>query len=169
MGADDGDDDGSSSDEDFDQLPEEAEPSDELSDSLATKKSEAAEKIESGDLAGALALYTDVISRGGASALTLTKRAELLLKLRRPLAAVQDCTNAVAINCELGKAHRVRGIAHRKLGRWAEAKRDLAEGQRLDFDESVGHVQKFVETKARKAAKKRKQEGGDDSDAKRPK
>merc|ERR1712039_813454 len=113
--------------------------------------------------------YSDVIKTGGASALTLTKRAELLLKLRRPLAAVHDCTSAIALNSELGKAHRVRGIAHRKLGRWPEAKRDLAEGQRLDFDESVGHVQKFVETKAKKAAKKRRQEGGDDSDAKRQK
>lgn len=172
------DDGGSSSDEDFDQLaPEseplldsgytEADPTEEQSEALANMKWEAADALDSGDLHGALEKYSQVVSRGGASALTLTKRSEILMKLRRPLAAVKDCTAALAINDELGKAFRVRGIAHRKLGRWLEAKSDLAQGQRLDYDETISNVQKFVDTKAAKAARKRKQDGTDEPDAKR--
>jgi len=104
----------------------------------------------------ALDRYTAVISRGGATALMLTKRGELLLKLRRPCATINDCTRAIEINPDLGKAFRIRGIAYRKLGRWAEAHQDLGEAQRLDYDEGTAAVHKFVAAKVRKAAKRQR-------------
>uniref|UniRef100_A0A7S0AP58 Uncharacterized protein n=1 Tax=Pyrodinium bahamense TaxID=73915 RepID=A0A7S0AP58_9DINO len=164
----------SSSDEDFDRLPEdggsmpdpgytEHEPTEEQAEALARWKSEAAEALQAGDLKLALARYTKVISCGGGTSLMLTKRSELLLKMGRPNAAIADCTAALEMNPDLGKAYRVRGIAHRKLGHWPEAKADLAEGQRLDFDDGTAAVEKFVAEKVRlsevKAARKRRPEG----------
>merc|ERR1712107_119403 len=108
-------------------------------------------------MGGAIEKYTKVISRGGSTALILTKRSELLLKDRRPCAAIRDCSAALEINPDLGKAYRIRGIAQRKLGRWAASKRDLAQGQRLDYDDGTAAVQKFVDHKARLAEERRKQ------------
>lgn len=177
-------DDGSSSDEDFDRLPEDAgpmpdagytesDPTEEQAEAQARWKAEAAEALTAGDQKLALARYTKVISCGGSTALMLTKRSELLLKMARPNAAIADCTAALAMNPDLGKAYRVRGIAHRKLGHWVEAKSDLAEGQRLDFDDGTAAVEKFVSEKVRvsevKAARKRRLDAGGAPGAKRAK
>merc|ERR1719277_1058434 len=151
--------DSSSDEEDFDHLEAETvafpdggyiepEPTEEQAASLARWKNEAVEALELGDVGKALDRYSKVISKGGATALMLTKRGELLLKQRRPCAAIKDCSAALKLNPDLGKAYRVRGIAHRKLGRWQEAHRDLKEGQRLDYDEGTAAVQKFVAEKA---------------------
>ncbi len=43
---------------------------------------------------------------GGASALTLANRAECLLLLRRPLAAISDCNEALKLNPDSAKALR---------------------------------------------------------------
>lgn len=162
--------DSSSDEEDFDHLeaeseafPEggyiEPEPTEEQAASLARWKNEAVEALEMGDVAQALDRYSKVITQGGATALMLTKRGELLLKQRRPCAAIKDCTAALALNPDLGKAYRVRGISHRKLGRWDEAHHDLVEGQRLDYDEGTAAVQKFVAEKERAAKAKRQRQG----------
>uniref|UniRef100_A0A7S1RJD7 Uncharacterized protein n=1 Tax=Alexandrium catenella TaxID=2925 RepID=A0A7S1RJD7_ALECA len=173
----------SSSDEDFDRLPEDSgpmpdagytehEPTEEQADAIGRWKSEAAEALKAGDQKLALARYTKVISCGGGTALMLCKRSELLLKMGRPNAAIADCTAAVALNPDSGKAYRVRGIAHRKLGHWAEAKADLAQGQRLDFDDGTAAVEKFVAEKVRvsevKAARKRRPEAAASAASKRP-
>eukprot|EP00933_Yihiella_yeosuensis_P011233 TRINITY_DN11838_c2_g1_i1.p1 TRINITY_DN11838_c2_g1~~TRINITY_DN11838_c2_g1_i1.p1 ORF type:complete len:763 (-),score=248.08 TRINITY_DN11838_c2_g1_i1:104-2335(-) len=170
-----------SEDEDFDLLPEEKEavlatgfnapePSDKQMEDFAKWKQEAEEALESGDQTTALDRYTSVISGGGASALMLAKRGDLLLKLNRPCAAIKDATAAIQANPDVAKAFRIRGIAYRKLGKYAEAKQDLVEAQRLDFDEGISAVAKFVTEKVRIAAKKRRKAGGDGGpDAKRAK
>merc|ERR1719433_2240350 len=83
------------------------------------------------------------------------KRAELLLKLRRPNACIADCSIAISINPDSGKAHRIRGRAHRSLGHWEEAHRDLALGQKLDYDDETVDVQKLVDEKWRKIMQQR--------------
>lgn len=159
------DDEDSSEDEDFDRVEEETapppergyiddDPSPEQEDKLAKLKSKAADALDIADIETALLLYTDVIASGGASALMLTKRGELLLKQRRPRAALRDCSNALILNPDLGKAYRVRGITHRKLGHWQDAHQDLKQGQRLDYDEGTAAVQKFVAEKVRIAEEK---------------
>mmetsp|Transcript_107266 Transcript_107266/g.268913 ORF Transcript_107266/g.268913 Transcript_107266/m.268913 type:complete len:738 (-) Transcript_107266:122-2335(-) len=162
--------DSSSDEEDFDHLEAEAEafpdsgyiepePTDEQTASMSRWKNEAVEALEIGDVVKALDRYSKVIAKGGATALMLTKRGELLLKQRRPCAAIKDCTAALAQNPDLGKAYRIRGIAQRKLGRWSEAHHDLVEGQRLDYDEGTAAVQKFVAEKERAAKAKRQRQG----------
>ena len=70
----------------------------------------------------------------------------------------QDCSAALALNPDLGKAYRVRGIALRKLGKYRDAKSDLAQAQKLDFDEGVSFIEKFVSEKVRVEERKRKRQ-----------
>merc|ERR1719265_2482146 len=78
------------------------------------------------------------------------KRAEMLLKARRPCAAIEDCNAAIEINPDSAKAFRTRGKAARRLGRWEDAHNDLAIAQKLDYDDEAEDVKKFVDKKYKK-------------------
>ena len=78
------------------------------------------------------------------SALLYAKRAEMYLKLRKPNAAKRDCDRALEANPDSAKALRIRGSAYRFLGKYEEAQKDLALAQRIDYDDSVDAMQKFV-------------------------
>ena len=78
-------------------------------------------------------------------ALLYDKRADLLLRLRRPNACIADCTAALLINPDIGKAFRLRGKAHRRLGHWEKAHKDLSMGQHLDFDDDTVEEHNFVD------------------------
>ena len=67
----------------------------------------------------------------------IATRAALLLKARRPCAAIRDCRAAIRINPDCAKAYRIRGLAQRALGRYKAAHSDLATSQTMDFDEEV--------------------------------
>mmetsp|Transcript_63840 Transcript_63840/g.152264 ORF Transcript_63840/g.152264 Transcript_63840/m.152264 type:complete len:522 (-) Transcript_63840:46-1611(-) len=114
---------------------------------LSKIEQEATSALATGDVAGAVKKYTEAMQTGGVTALFLATRGLLLLKLRRPCAAVRDCTAAIKLNSLIGKAYRVRGIAHRRLGNWKKAHRDLAEAQRLNFDTGTAEMQRFVAEK----------------------
>merc|ERR1711933_304500 len=118
-------------------------------------KSAAAEAIEDGDLAKAIEKYTEAIKIGNATAMMYAKRADLLLKMKRPCACIKDCDAAIKTNPDSGKAYRMRGKAHRKLGHWEEAHSDLSMGQKLDFDDDTVDVQKFVADKWKKISEKK--------------
>eukprot|EP00927_Polykrikos_kofoidii_P055460 TRINITY_DN49708_c0_g1_i1.p1 TRINITY_DN49708_c0_g1~~TRINITY_DN49708_c0_g1_i1.p1 ORF type:complete len:692 (+),score=151.54 TRINITY_DN49708_c0_g1_i1:124-2199(+) len=130
---------------------EETEPTEEQVRRIERARQAAADAMEHGDVHSALDKYTEIILSGGATALVLAKRAEVLLGLRRPCAAIQDCSSALRINPDMAKAFRIRGIAHRRLARWREAHHDLAQGQRLDYDDITSDIQRFVASKLRTA------------------
>ena len=88
----------------------------------------------------------------------MTKRADLLLKLRRPLAAIKDCDLALSLNPDSGKAFRIRGLAHRYLHRWEKAHSDLASAQRIDFDDATEEIHKMVDEKFKKLIQTRRSE-----------
>lgn len=123
----------------------------ELSDAdqerVSALKSQASEAIENGHLGAALELYNTVISMGSVSAMMYTKRADLLLKLKRPLAAIADCDAALLLNPDSAKAFRIRGLALRGLQKWEAAHSDLSTAQTIDFDEATETVKKLVDTK----------------------
>uniref|UniRef100_A0A7S1W5Q0 Uncharacterized protein n=1 Tax=Alexandrium catenella TaxID=2925 RepID=A0A7S1W5Q0_ALECA len=100
--------------------------------------------IEEGNVPGAIQLYTEAMRSGGSTAMMLATRAALLLRQRRPCAAVRDCTAALRINASMVKAYRIRGAAHRRLGHWRKANRDLNEAQGLKFDAATAELQRFV-------------------------
>jgi suppressor of tumorigenicity protein 13 len=112
---------------------------------IGSLKSEAAEAVETGDRTRAIALYTEIFAKGGVSAMTLTKRADLLLKQSRPLAAIADCDFALELNPSSGKAYRIRGLAYRQLENFEAAHFDLAKAQSIDYDEETEQVKKFVD------------------------
>merc|ERR1712137_162057 len=140
-----------------------SEPTAEQMDACDAAKEAASHAFGIGEFALALEKYTEAVMSGAASALVHAKRAELLLMDRRPCAAIADCTAAIRINPHCGKAFRVRGVAHRRMGEWAEAHRDLTQAQSLDFCDRVVAAQKIVAEKlqqleARRAAEATRKE-----------
>lgn len=145
--------------EDPDRWTEESEPlpaspalsKTELTDAEMDKANQlkqlAQEAIEAGDREKALDFLNQTIALGGVSAMLMTKRAELLLKLKRPLSAIKDCDIALTLNPDSGKAFRIRGMANRHLQRWEKAHSDLAAAQRIDFDDATEEVHKLVDKK----------------------
>ena len=116
-------------------------------DKVNELKSECTEAMENGDFVAALRMLSEVIELGGGSAMVLTRRAEVLLKLKRPLAAIADCDAALVLNPDSAKAYRVRGLAYRGLQQWGKAHSDLANAQKIDFDEAIEPVKKLVDEK----------------------
>eukprot|EP00747_Dinoflagellata_sp_TGD_P028037 gnl/TRDRNA2_/TRDRNA2_132987_c0_seq1.p1 gnl/TRDRNA2_/TRDRNA2_132987_c0~~gnl/TRDRNA2_/TRDRNA2_132987_c0_seq1.p1 ORF type:complete len:266 (+),score=77.89 gnl/TRDRNA2_/TRDRNA2_132987_c0_seq1:46-843(+) len=152
-----------SDDEDTERIPPDKGPFPEMPtpsveepdlEAATAAKEAAAAAIEAGDLDGALKAYTEAILTG-ATAMLHARRAEVLLKQSRPVAAIRDCDEAIAINPDSGKAYRIRGISNRKLGKWENAHQDLVLAQKLDYDDSVVSLQKLAADKAKKAAMRR--------------
>jgi suppressor of tumorigenicity protein 13 len=127
-----------------------AELSEAEQDQLANIRSRAQDALEDGDRLKALDLLNQAISLGAVTAMLMTKRADLLLKLKRPLAAIRDCDTALSLNPDSGKAFRIRGLAYRHLQKWEKAHADLAAAQRIDFDETTEEVHKLVDEKYKK-------------------
>jgi regulator of sirC expression with transglutaminase-like and TPR domain len=66
---------------------------------------------------------------GAPSTSLLASRADSLLHLGRPSAAIADCSAALGINPDSTKALRARGIARGVVGDWTAAKSDLSAAQ----------------------------------------
>lgn len=130
-------------------FPETGVESVELSESDMEKqmaaKMEASELVSSGDYEKALDKWSSVISMKP-SPLTLAKRADVLLKLRRPNAAIADCDAALKMNPDSAKSLKTRGKAYRLLGNWEKASADLGQGNTIDFDEDSAEIQKVVQS-----------------------
>eukprot|EP00439_Symbiodinium_sp_Y106_P007340 s2111_g1.t1 len=77
------------------------------------------------------------ISLGCATALMYGRRAELLLRLGRPRAARRDCSAALALNPDSGKAFKTRARALVKLKLWKDAHADFQEGLKIDYDDAT--------------------------------
>jgi len=100
-------------------------------------KQDAADAMEEGDIQLALNKISEAIALGCASALMYSRRAQLLLKLGRLKAAVRDCTAALKINPDSGKAFKIRGRCYAKLQHWFKAHADFQEGLKIDYDEET--------------------------------
>eukprot|EP01106_Pelomyxa_sp_JSP_P004306 TRINITY_DN1668_c0_g1_i17.p1 TRINITY_DN1668_c0_g1~~TRINITY_DN1668_c0_g1_i17.p1 ORF type:complete len:265 (-),score=68.28 TRINITY_DN1668_c0_g1_i17:327-1121(-) len=93
----------------------------------------------------ALDLFTQALMCNPRSALLYACRGALLLRMKKPKAAIRDCDIAIRINPDSGKAYKVRGKAHRMLGHYEKARQDLQLGNKLDWDEGTYQLQKWVE------------------------
>jgi len=132
-------------------------------DGSSSAKEQAAEAKGNGQYELAVEKYTEALTLGQVSALTLANRAECLLKLKKPMAAISDCTEALLLNPDSAKALRCRGRAYRYLGKWEKANLDIAAAQRIDYDPEVETLQKFVSAhvaklEAKKCLKRNKAE-----------
>lgn len=116
-------------------------------DGSANAKEQANDAKAAGNYDLAITKFTEAMAKGQVSALTLATRAECLLKMKKPCAAISDCTAALTINPDSAKALRCRGKAYRFLGKWDEANLDLASAQRIDYDPELQDLQKLVSNK----------------------
>ncbi|MED6156043.1 hypothetical protein PIB30_010964 [Stylosanthes scabra] len=93
---------------------------------------------------------TEAILLNPHSAIHYATRASVLLKLKKPNAAIRDADTALKINQDSAKGYKVRGMARAMLGLWEEAASDLHVASELDYDEDIGMALKKVEPNARK-------------------
>ena len=103
-----------------------------------------------GDYEACLKHYTQAIELNPGSAILHAKRANVLLKLSKPMAAIRDCEKAIAINPDSAQGYKFRGRANRLLGNWLEAHKDLAMACKLDYDDTANEWLKEVEPNAKK-------------------
>jgi len=120
-----------------------AELTEEQEDAQNKCKGEASEFLEDGEKAKALEKFTEAIMIGNPNAMLLSKRGELLLKMKRPNAAMADATAAIKKNSDSAKALKLRGKAGRFLSMWEQAVADFAKAQAIDYDDDVVDVHKF--------------------------
>merc|ERR1712012_593006 len=73
----------------------------------------------------------------GGSAMPFVKRGQCFMKLSKPNACIRDCTRAIEINPDNAAAHKYRGRAHRLLGNFLEAAKDLRLACKIDYDDQA--------------------------------
>lgn len=105
---------------------ENAEITEAMMDEANEKKGAAIDALNDGELQKAIDLFTDAIKLNPRLAILYAKRASVFVKLQKPNAAIRDCDRAIEINPDSAQPYKWRGKAHRLLGHWEEAARDLA-------------------------------------------
>lgn len=133
-----------------------AEVTDEMMDQANEKKMEAINALGEGDLSKALNLFTEAIKLNPCSAILYAKRASVFIRMQKPNAAIRDCDRAISINPDSAQPYKWRGKAHRLLGHWEEAAKDLAMACKLDYDEDASAMLKEVQPKANKISEHRR-------------
>jgi len=123
--------------------------SEEAQEKCGGLKQQAADLIEDGKHDLALEKLTEAIALGAPTALIYCRRATVLATLGRPRAVINDCSAALALNPDSGKAFKLRGTAYKKLEMWQEAHSDFQTGLRIDYDESTYEASLDVEAKAK--------------------
>ncbi|XP_035036370.2 hsc70-interacting protein [Hippoglossus stenolepis] len=135
---------------------ENAEVTEEVMDQADEMKMEAINALGEGDLQKALDLFTGAIKLNPCLAILYAKRASVYIKMQKPNAAIRDCDRAISINPDSAQPYKWRGKAHRLLGHWEEAARDLATACKLDYDEDASAMLKEVQPKANKLIEHRR-------------
>jgi len=133
----------------------EIELTDEQMDKQGDLKQQAQEAIEDGDKAKAITLLTEAFAIGNVSAMMYAKRADILLKSKRPVAAIKDADAALAVNPDSAKANKIKGLACRYLHKWDDAHTHISKAQQLDFDDGLEEAQKFVDKRFKELEKVR--------------
>jgi len=121
------------------------EVSEEDRDAAQMHKSNAIKALSEGNLEEAISQLTMAILLNPTSAILYATRASVLVKLKRPNAAIVDANRALEINPDSAKGYKSRGMAKAILGKWEEAASDLHLAAKLDFDEEINAVLKQVE------------------------
>lgn len=135
---------------------ENIEVSEEMMDQANEKKMEAINALGEGELQKALDLFTEAIKLNPCVAIMYAKRASVYIQMQKPNAAIRDCNRAISINPDSAQPYKWRGKAHRLLGHWEEAAKDLATACKLDYDEDASALLKEVQPKANKIIEHRR-------------
>uniref|UniRef100_A0A1E1XF55 Putative heat shock 70kd protein n=1 Tax=Amblyomma aureolatum TaxID=187763 RepID=A0A1E1XF55_9ACAR len=120
------------------------------------KRGQAMEAQSEGKLDESLKLWTEAIELNPTSAVLFAKRANVLLKLEKPNAAIRDANKALELNPDQALGFKIRGRAHRLLGHWEEAAKDLAMACKLDYTDEANEWLKEVTPNAKKLQEHRR-------------
>merc|ERR1719346_121727 len=128
--------------------------SEEEMDSFDEKRSEAMQAYSEGEWEKSIGLFTEAIKINPNSAVMFAKRGMCYLKInpKATNACVKDCSRAIQLNPDNAAAYKWRGRAHRLLGNFAEAAKDLSTACKIDFDEQADEWLKEVQPNAKKLA-----------------
>merc|ERR1711973_238669 len=129
---------------------ESVEVTEEMIDESTSKRMEAMNAMSEGNMEEAVKHFTDAILKNPLSASLYAKRASCLIKMKKPNAAIRDCNKAIQINPDSAQPYKWRGRAHRLLGHWEQAFKDLGQACKLDYDEQTNEWLKEVELNAHK-------------------
>ncbi|XP_056258134.1 hsc70-interacting protein isoform X1 [Seriola aureovittata] len=135
---------------------ENIEVTEEMMDLANEKKMEAIDALGEGDLQKAMGLFTEAIKLNPCVAILYAKRASVYIQMQKPNAAIRDCDRAISINPDSAQPYKWRGKAHRLLGHWEDAAKDLATACKLDYDEDASAMLKEVQPKANKIMEHRR-------------
>mmetsp|Transcript_35476 Transcript_35476/g.67980 ORF Transcript_35476/g.67980 Transcript_35476/m.67980 type:complete len:384 (-) Transcript_35476:358-1509(-) len=137
--------------------PADSELTEREEEALSEHRAKAAEAAEAGLWEDAVAAFTAALQMRG-SAMVYAKRAEAYVHMKKPNAALRDAKAALEINPDSAKAFKCKGVAHRMLGQYDQALKDLGTGLSIDYDEASYHVQQGVTAlvQARKQKQKAK-------------
>ncbi|XP_037113437.1 hsc70-interacting protein isoform X2 [Syngnathus acus] len=136
--------------------PDNVEVTEEMMEKANDKKMEAIDALGEGDLQKALDLFTEAIQLNPCLAILYAKRASVYVKMQKPNAAIRDCDRAIEINPDSAQPYKWRGKAHKMLGHWEDAARDLATACKLDYDEDADALLKEVQPKANRIIEHRR-------------
>jgi len=103
----------------------------------------------------ALSLFTKAIVTNPHAGILYASRAQLLLEMKKPNAAIRDCNTAIKIAPDSAKGYKIRGRANRLLGNYEAALRDYQQGQKLDFDDNTKKLEAEIKPRADKIIAKR--------------
>jgi len=118
-------------------------------DQASELRGKAAKAYSEGNFEDAVNYYTEAILLNP-TALFHAKRGQAYLKLNKPNAAIRDCDRALKMNPDSAAAFKFRGRAHRLLGNWEEAAKDLRQACKLDYDDETDEWLKEVTPNAKK-------------------
>ncbi|KAG2463682.1 F10A1 protein, partial [Polypterus senegalus] len=135
---------------------ENLEVSEEMMDQANEKKMEAINAMSEGELQKALDLFSEAIKLNPRLAILYAKRASVYIRMQKPNAAIRDCDRAISINPDSAQPYKWRGKAHRLLGHWEEAAKDLATACKLDYDDDASALLKEVQPRAQKIVEHRR-------------
>jgi len=116
--------------------------------------SEARGDARSGNHEQAIQKLTEAIKRNPAQSNLYAFRAEYLVHLKKPNAAIRDANRALELNPDSSRALKTRGKAKRYLGNYLEAFYDLSQGNSLDWDDTTPDMIKEISERAERAKQK---------------
>jgi len=124
-------------------------PTEEMMDEASALRAKALE-VQYDNEEEAISILTQAIKLYPQGAILYATRADILLRMKRPNAAISDCSVAIRINPDSAKPYKVRGKAYRYLGKYVEAHTDLCKACQLDWDETSAEMIKFLQPRAEK-------------------
>jgi len=103
-------------------------------------------------------LFTKAITNNPKSGILYASRAQALLDLKKPNAAIRDTDVAIRIAPDSAKGYKVSARAHRSVGHYEQALKNIQLGQKLDWDENSHKFEAELKPRVDRLVAKRKRQ-----------